>query len=72
MPTFFITLNGYPNFIVAVLSVDGINGFGQCRLFFSIHGIEKIPLNGIVSADSPYIFYRKQFQCFFSFLIRIN
>ena len=21
---------------------------------FSIHGIEKIPLNGIVSADSPY------------------
>ena len=54
MPTFFITLNGYPNFIVAVLSVDGINGFGQCRLFFSIHGIEKIPLNGIVSADSPY------------------
>ena len=54
LPTFFITLNGYTNFIVAVLSVDGINGFSQRRLFFPVHGIEQIALNGIVPADSPY------------------
>ena len=53
LPTLFVALDSHADFIVPVLPVDCLNGFCQCRLLLPVHLIKEIPLDSVVTADTP-------------------
>ena len=53
VPIFVVALDGCADGVVAILVVDGIDGFGKCGLFLPVDFIEEVALNGIVGTGVP-------------------